>query len=99
MHLLILIALRRPPPVASYNNDPEYLIVGLSSNYRLSDTSTLNFGTGNSAMASAAGAGTDNCGATVPNGKEYVLRGRTCRGATIPCRELPEGRAECDYHP
>jgi hypothetical protein len=63
------------PPIASYNNDPEYLLVGLSSNYRLSDTSALNFGTGNSAMASSAGAGTDNCGVQAPGGKSTFYGG------------------------
>jgi len=65
----------KAPPITPYNNDPEYLLVPLSSNYRLSDTSGLNFGTGNSAMANAAGAGTDNCGVQAPGGENTFYAG------------------------
>jgi hypothetical protein len=62
------------PPIASYNNDPEYLILPLQSDYRTSDTaSALN---SNSELVDAVGASniTNNSG-TKPS---------TCNGIKTP---------------
>jgi hypothetical protein len=46
-------------PYASYNNNPEYMILGFQSNYRFSDSSGLNTG---SNIFKTVGVGTNNCG-------------------------------------
>jgi hypothetical protein len=60
------------PPLASYNNDPEYLVLPFQSNYRSSDTSPVNF---NSPIGKAIGAGNSNCGlsTTGANATEYTF--------------------------
>jgi hypothetical protein len=63
------------PPTASYNNNPEYLIVPLESNYRTSNTiTTLNAG---SNLVNAAGTG--NCtittGVQAPGGEGTFYAG------------------------
>lgn len=53
------------PPYTAYNNNPEYLVVPLSSDYRSSDTtSTLNGGggSGSSNLVNSVGANVGNCG-------------------------------------
>jgi hypothetical protein len=50
------------PPIAQYNNDPEYMVLGFQENYRLSDTSGLN---PSSQIFESIGAGTNNCGVPV----------------------------------
>lgn len=47
------------PPITKYNNNPEYLILGFQSNYRVSDTAGLNI---NSNLFKSVGVGTNNCG-------------------------------------
>ena len=48
------------PPTTSYNNNPEYLVVPLSYDYRYSDTT--NALTGGTHLVNAVGAGTNGCG-------------------------------------
>ncbi len=60
------------PPIASYNNDPEYLILPLQSNYRTSDTSALNT---SSDIFETVGAGTNNCGVPTPGGEGTFYAG------------------------
>ena len=50
-------------PQTSYNNNPEYMILGFQGNFRTSDTSPLNT---NSNLFKAIGAGTNNCGVSTP---------------------------------
>jgi hypothetical protein len=47
------------PPLAQYNNNPEYLVLGFQENYRVSDTSGLNI---SSNLFKSIGVGTNNCG-------------------------------------
>jgi hypothetical protein len=54
-------------PYASYNNNPEYLVLGFQSNYRFSDTSGLNT---SSNIFKTVGVGTNNCG-IVPDKVHY----------------------------
>lgn len=54
------------PPITPYNNNPEYLVVPFSNNYRASDTAALNFSAN---LVEAVGAGTDNCGVPTPGGE------------------------------
>jgi len=63
------------PSITPYNNNPAYLIVPFSSNYRLSDTSsTLNFG--NSDLVDAVAANTDGCaGIQTPGGEGTFYAG------------------------
>ncbi len=60
------------PPIASYNNDPEYLLLGFQSNYRFSDNSGLNT---SSNIFEAVGVGTNNCGVGTPGGKGTFYAG------------------------
>lgn len=60
------------PPIAAYNNDPEYLILGFQNDYRLSDTSALNF---SSDLVKTVGAGTNNCGMPDPGGEGTFYAG------------------------
>jgi len=53
------------PPIAQYNNDPEYLILGFQSDYRTSDSAGLNW---SSSLVDSVGAGTNNCGVGTPGG-------------------------------
>jgi hypothetical protein len=60
------------PPIASYNNNPEYLILGFQGNYRTSDNSPLNT---NSNIFKTIGAGTNNCGVPTPGGEGTFYAG------------------------
>lgn len=65
------------PPIANYNNNPEYLILGFSGNntaqnYRLSDTAGLNQ---NSNLFKTVGAGTNKCGVPTPGGEGTFYAG------------------------
>jgi hypothetical protein len=64
------------PPIAAYNNNPEYLIVGFPStgppNYRLSDSAGLNTG---SSLFETVGAGTGSCGVPTPGGEGTFYAG------------------------
>jgi hypothetical protein len=60
------------PPIAAYNNDPEYLVLGFDNDYRLSDTSALNF---SSDLVKTVGAGTNNCGMPDPGGEGTFYAG------------------------
>jgi hypothetical protein len=60
------------PPIAQYNNDPEYLLLGFQNNYRTSDTASLNFSSG---IVDAIGGGTDNCGVQTPGGEGTFYAG------------------------
>jgi len=51
------------PTQTSYNNNPDYLILGFQGNYRSSDTAPLNT---NSNLFKAIGAGTNSCGVSTP---------------------------------
>jgi len=60
------------PPLAKYNNNPEYLILGFQSNYRFSDSSGLNT---NANVFKTIGAGTNNCGIKPPPGESTFYGG------------------------
>jgi len=65
------------PPIAAYNNDPEYLVLGFAGNntaqdYRLSDTAGLNQ---SSQLFETVGAGTNNCGVPTPGGEGTFYAG------------------------
>jgi hypothetical protein len=61
------------PPIAAYNNNPEYLILGFQNNYKLSDSSsTLNW---SSDLVDTVGAGTSNCGMPDPGGEGTFYAG------------------------
>ena len=60
------------PPIATYNNNPEYLILGFQNNYRLSDTAALNT---SSPLFEAVGAGTNHCGMATPGGEGTFYAG------------------------
>jgi len=65
------------PPIAAYNNNPEYLILPFQENYRgnggsVSDTAGLNT---SSALFDAIGAGTNNCGVKTPGGEGTFYAG------------------------
>ncbi|SPE25927.1 conserved exported hypothetical protein [Acidobacteriia bacterium SbA2] len=60
------------PPIAQYNNDPEYLVVGFGNDYRLSDNSALNW---SSDVVKTDGAGTNNCGMPTPGGEGTFYAG------------------------
>ena len=60
------------PPIAEYNNDPEYLILGFQDNYRTSDTAKLNT---SSDLFKTVGAGTNNCGVPTPGGEGTFYAG------------------------
>ena len=66
---------RTNPSITSYNNNPAYLILPFQSDYRVSDTSGLNFG--NSNLVAAVGATTDgNCdGIQTPGGEDTFYAG------------------------
>jgi Flp pilus assembly protein TadG len=51
------------PTQTSYNNNPDYLILGFQGNYRSSDTAPLNTA---SNLFHAIGAGTNSCGVSTP---------------------------------
>jgi hypothetical protein len=65
------------PPITPYNNNPEYLILPLQSDYRASDsTTTLNGGSGNSNLVNSVGAGASPCpGADDPGGEGTFYAG------------------------
>jgi hypothetical protein len=60
------------PPIAEYNNNPEYLVLGFQSDYRLSDTAALNW---SSNLVASVGAGTNNCGVQAPGGEGTFYAG------------------------
>lgn len=60
------------PPIASYNNDPEYMILGFQNNYRTSDVAILNTG---SNLYGTIDAGTNNCGIQTPGGEGTFYAG------------------------
>jgi hypothetical protein len=65
------------PPIANYNNNPAYLILGFSGNntaqnYRLSDTAALNQ---SSDLFKTVGAGTNKCGVPTPGGEGTFYAG------------------------
>jgi len=60
------------PPIAEYNNNPEYLVLGFQSDYRNSDTAALNW---SSNLVDAVGAGTSNCGVGTPGGEGTFYAG------------------------
>ncbi len=64
------------PPIAAYNNDPEYLVIPFSHDYRTSDTSGLN---SSSNLVSATAAGTTSggkpCGVQTPGGEGTFYAG------------------------
>jgi len=60
------------PPIAAYNNDPEYLIEGFGTDYRLSDTAGLN---SSSDIVKSVGAGVGNCGIQTPGGMNTFYAG------------------------
>ena len=73
------------PPIAAYNNDPEYLVQGFDNNY-LSSTSpaTLNF---SSDLVDTVGAGTDNCGMPTPGGEGTFYAGAIVAAQTYLTNE------------
>lgn len=65
------------PPIAAYNNNPEYLLLPFQENYRgnsgsVSDTAGLNT---SSSLFDAIGAGTNNCGVKTPGGEGTFYAG------------------------
>jgi hypothetical protein len=60
------------PPIAQYNNNPEYLVLGFQTDYRLSDTAALNW---SSNLVDSVGAGTNNCGVGTPGGEGTFYAG------------------------
>ena len=60
------------PPIAAYNNNPEYLVLGFQNNYRSSDAAALNF---SSDLVEAVGAGTNSCGMPTPGGEGTFYAG------------------------
>jgi Flp pilus assembly protein TadG len=60
------------PPTTSYNNNPDYLILGFDGDYRTSDTSPLNTG---SNLFKSVGAGTNGCGIATPGGEGTFYAG------------------------
>jgi len=60
------------PPIAAYNNNPEYLVLGFQNNYRSSDTAALNF---SSDLVETVGAGTHSCGMPTPGGEGTFYAG------------------------
>ncbi len=72
------------PPIAAYNNDPEYLILGFQDDYRLSDSSALNW---SSDLVKTAGAGTSNCGMPTPGGEGTFYAGAIVAAQTYLTNE------------
>ena len=60
------------PPIAEYNNNPEYLVLGFQSDYRSSDTAALSWG---SNLVASVGGGTNNCGVGTPGGEGTFYAG------------------------
>jgi hypothetical protein len=60
------------PPIAAYNNDPEYLINGFGTDYRLSDTAGLN---SSSDIVKSTDAGAGGCGIQTPGGMNTFYAG------------------------
>jgi len=64
------------PPIASYNNNPLYLILPLQSDYRASATAALNSGVSGSNLVKSVGAGQGSCpGVTTPGGEGTFYAG------------------------
>ena len=83
-------------PQTSYNNNPEYLILGFQGNFRTSDTSPLNT---NANLFKAIGAGTNNCGVSTPANFFTFYGGRNSGGARLPDAKQHGGRAERHHLP
>jgi len=63
----------KDPPIAAYNNDPEYLVIAFQNNYRASDAATtLDF---SAPLVETVGAGTDSCGMPTPGGEGTFYAG------------------------
>jgi len=60
------------PPIAQYNNNPAYMIMGFQNDYRVSDTAALNT---NSKLYKTVGAGTNQCGMPTPGGEGTFYAG------------------------
>ena len=60
------------PPIAAYNNDPEYLIMGFQNNYRNSDSAGLNT---SSNLVESVAAGSGGCGIQTPGGEGTFYAG------------------------
>jgi hypothetical protein len=60
------------PPIASYNNNPQYLVLPFQNDYRTSDTAKLNT---SSNLFKTVGAGTNNCGMPTPGGEGTFYAG------------------------
>jgi hypothetical protein len=60
------------PPIAAYNNNPDYLILPFQYDYRASDTAGLNT---SSNLYKTVGAGTGNCGLPTPGGEGTFYAG------------------------
>jgi Putative Flp pilus-assembly TadE/G-like len=63
------------PPIAAYNNNPEYMLLGFQNNYRSSDSAALATVGGSSNLVNAAGAGISNCGLATPGGEGTFYAG------------------------
>jgi len=63
---------RNTPPIAAYNNDPEYLILPFVSDYRTSDSSGLN---SSSDLVKSTDAGVGGCGIQAPGGMSTFYAG------------------------
>ncbi|HMD86828.1 MAG TPA: TadG family pilus assembly protein [Terriglobia bacterium] len=60
------------PPIAKYNNNPAYLILGFQNDYRTSDAAALNT---SSKLFKTVGAGTNSCGMPTPGGEGTFYAG------------------------
>ena len=60
------------PPIAAYNNNPDYLILPFQYDYRTSDTAGLNT---SSNLYKTVGAGTGSCGVPTPGGEGTFYAG------------------------
>jgi Flp pilus assembly protein TadG len=64
------------PSITSYNNNPEYLILGFQDDYRNSDTSGLNQGSDLfKSVGAGVGTGKNACGAQTPGGEGTFYAG------------------------
>jgi len=62
------------PTITSYNNNPDYLVLPFQNNYRVSDTSGLNWGS--SDLLNAVAAGNGSCaGIQTPGGEKTFYAG------------------------
>jgi len=63
------------PPIAKYNNNPEYLLLPFQDDYRASDSAALATIGGSSNLVNAVGAGTSHCGLQTPGGEGTFYAG------------------------